>query len=311
MKDCHGIGDKGTMNNQASLDELRAFVAVVETGGFTSAARRLHLTTNGVSLRVQRLEARLQVRLFTRTTRRVAPTTEGRSYYQRVREGLDVLEVAEEELHAHRGLVGAVHLGLPGSVITPGLLSRLRELLDEEAHLELEVRVHHGVPDLIAEGLDLALVVGPIGATSWVGRRLGQAQWALAAAPSYRRRHGLPEAPADLAKHRCLRAVEHPPQDQWTLVDRRGRQVTVPVGRGFTANDSRTLAEATYAGLGIGIRPEGELRRAEAQGQLLRVLPDHHFRPLEGMVLAPKGRLRVPRIARCLEALQQTVNEPL
>lgn len=293
-----------------SLDELRAFAAVYETGGFTAASKRLALTTNAVSLRVQRLEDALGVRLLVRTTRRVAATDEGRQFYARVSRVLADLEDAEEEVRpTGSGLRGTVRIALPGAIASRPLLDRLAHLLAAHPALAVQTRITSGAVDLVAERIDIGVVVGQVRETTFVGRRLGRATWVLAATPAYLEARGRPKSPADLGVHRCLRLLGHPPQDAWTLVDRRGREHVVPVSGGFEADDSRTLGDATYAGLGIGVRPAGECARAAREGLLERVLPGYHFQPLDVYALVPKGRLRVPRIAACVDALRGAVSE--
>lgn len=292
----------------ASVEELRAFVAVCETSGFTAASKRLSLSTNAVSLRVQRLEQELGVRLFVRTTRTVAPTEEGKTFYARVSRVLAELDDAEEELRpASRGHGGTVRIAVPGAIASAPLLEQLRELLNDHPELSIQTRVASGAVNLVAEGIDIGVVVGQLPETTFVGRLLGRASWVLAAAPSYLNARGRPRTVADLSGHRCLRLLSSPPQDEWTLVDRRGREVVVVVRGGFEADDSRTLGDAAYAGLGIGVRPAGECARAAREGRLERVLPGYRFQPLEIYALVPKGRLRVPRVAACLEALRAAV----
>ena len=94
-----------------------------------------------------------------------------------------------------------------------------------------------------------------------------------------------------------------------TVAEGRGREVSVRVGGGYEADDSRALGDATYAGLGIGVRPAGECARAEKDGRLERVLLGYRFRPLDVYALLPKGRVRIPRVAACLEALRAAVLE--
>lgn len=294
----------------ASLDELRAFAAVYETGGFTAASGRLVLTTNAVSLRVQRLEESLGVRLFIRTTRHVAPTEEGRAFYARVARVLADLEEAVEELRpASGGLRGTVRLALPGAIATAPFLERLGKLLEEHPQLSVQTRVTSGAVDLVAEGADIGVIVGQLPETTFVGRLLGRVTWVLAAAPWYLDAHGRPRAPKELSEHRCLRLLSNPPQDAWTLVDRRGRELDVQVRGGYEADDSRALGDATYAGLGIGVRPAGECARAQREGRLERVLPGYRFQPLDVYALVPKGRVRVPRVAACLDALRGAVHD--
>jgi DNA-binding transcriptional LysR family regulator len=95
------------------------------------------------------------------------------------------------------------------------------------------------------------------------------------------------------------------------LVDRRGRELTVPVGSGLEADDSRALGDATYAGLGIGVRPAGEAAHAAKRRLLEVVLPEYRFQRFDVYALLPHGRNRVPRVAVCLQALRETVEELL
>jgi DNA-binding transcriptional LysR family regulator len=294
----------------SSLDELRAFAAVYEAGGFTAAGARLGLTTNAVSLRVQKLEQELGVRLFIRTTRSVAASEEGRSFYARVSNILASLEEAEEELRSRSsGLHGTVRLAIPGALATAPLFDRLRSLMDAHPNLRLQILVTTTPIDLVAQGIDIGVVVGQLPESTFVGRLLGRVSWVLAAAPRYLDQHGRPTTPGDLSKHRCLRLLASPPQDEWTLLDQRGREFAVSVGGGYESDDSRALGEATYRGLGIGVRPAGECSRAERAGQLERVLPKHRFQPLDVYALIPKGRVRISRVSACLEALQVAVGE--
>lgn len=294
----------------SSLEELRAFTAVYEACGFTAAARRLGLTTNAVSARVQKLEDGLGVRLFVRTTRSVAPTEEARGFYSRVNRILNELEEAEEELRPLAGgLRGTVRIAVPGSLATQPFFDRLRGLLDAHPELSVQTRVASAPIDLVSEGIDIGVVVGQLPESTFVGRLLGRAEWVLAASPAYFAQRGRPRAPSDLENHRCLRFLANPPQDEWTLVDRRGREVVVRVQGGYEADDSRALGDATYSGLGIGIRPLGECARAERDGRLERVLPHYHFQPLDVYALIPKGRVRLPRVGACLEVLRAAVHE--
>ena len=292
-----------------SLDELRAFVVVADAGSFTAAARRLGVTTNAISLRVQRLEQTLGVRLFVRTTRSVTATTEGQAFRERVSKSLADLDDAEEALRPHgAGLRGTVRVAVPGAVATEPFLRRLRALLDAHPLLRVQTRVTNSPVSLAAEGLDIALVVGQLRASTFVGRLLGRATWVLAASPGYLNVHGRPRTPAQLENHQCLRLLS-PPQDEWTLVDEGGGEVTVPVSGTFEADDSRTLGDAAYAGLGIGVRPLCECARAQKAGLLERVLPRYRFQQLDVYALIPKGRVRIPRVAACLEALRGAVLE--
>jgi DNA-binding transcriptional LysR family regulator len=293
-----------------SLDELRAFTAVAESRSFTHAARRLQLTTNAVSLRVRRLEEALGARLFVRTTRSVSLTEEGSLVQRTVRRVLDELDALEGELHpSDAELRGTVRIALPGVLASASFYARLRRLQDAHPRLAVQTFVSNAPIMPSTEGLDVAIFVGPPPETAFVGRRLGRVSWVLVAAPTYLRAHGRPRRPEELAKHRCLRFLSSPPQDEWTLVDRRGREIVVAVGAGYEADDSRALGDAAYAGVGIGLRPAGEATRAVERKLLEVVLPDFRFQPLDIHALLPQGRIRVPRVAACLQVLRETVDE--
>jgi DNA-binding transcriptional LysR family regulator len=293
-----------------ALIDIEAFVTVAATSSFTHGAERLGLSANAVSLRVQRLEQALGVKLFVRTTRHVALTDEGQRYLERVAPLLEALQAAQEDMAAQGDTVrGTVRIAIPGSVATDPFLDRLVAILDQHPHMQVQITVRNFAPNVAMDGLDIALVVGQPRDSSFVGRRLGCVSWGLAASLAYLARHGTPRAPADLAQHRCLRLLTHPPQTEWVLLDKRGRETAVPIGGSFEADDSRLLGDATYRGLGIGLRPSGELKRAVEAGVLAHVLPGYRFQALDIYALLPKGRAELPRIALCLGALRAAIAE--
>lgn len=291
-----------------SLDDVRAFLAVAEAGGFTAAAPRLGVTTNAVSLRVRHLENALGVRLLARTTRSVGLTDEGRIYAQRAATAVAELEAVGTELRAGQsGVRGNVRIALPGALAVREFLTCMREVLGAHPHLSVQLRVANGPVALIAEGLDIVVVVGQPEDSTFVGRLLGQVSWVLVAAPAYLDRAGRPATPADLIGHECLRFLGSTPQREWSLVDERGTQLTCRVGGNFEADDSRTLGDAAYAGIGIGIRPHAECAQAVRLGLLEQVLPGYRFQPMDVYALVPAGRIRLRRVAACLEALRAGV----
>lgn len=150
-------------------------------------------------------------------------------------------------------------------------------------------------PDSPAGSVDTSHSSSP-GAPEWTW-------WALCAAPAYVDARGSPSAPEDLVSHDCLRFRGPEPQETWTLEDEAGRRVTVPVGGGFESEDSRILGEATYAGLGVGIRPDRELADAVASGRLARVLPGWWFSATPVSLVGPPGRERLPAVRIVAEAL--------
>ncbi len=175
------------------VEGLRALVAVAELGSFSAAAGRLRLSTNAVSHRVARLEQRLGVRLFERTTRVVRSTPEGERLLARARRVLEELELAERDV-ALGHLEGAVRVGLPPDLAQPALLEGLQALLAASPGLRVELLGRPFPKDPRKEGLDLVVWGGPRAGIppDLVARHLGAVAWALCAAPAYLARHGAP-----------------------------------------------------------------------------------------------------------------------
>lgn len=292
------------------LAELRTFALVVEAGSLSAAARLLQVTTNAVSRRVMRLEKNLGVKVLRRSTRAISVTSEGRALYVRTRRALEELDAAEAEVHAGRDtLRGSIRLAIPGGACNPGVLKGIAGLLKEHAEIQLEILVANGAVDPIGGGFDVVLHVGQPDDSRLVARLLFKASWCLAAAPSYFVNRRLPKTPSDLSDLTCLRLASNPPQNEWRLVDAKGRVQVVNVTGNFEADDSRVLGDATYAGLGIGVRPEKELSQAVEAGTLVRVLPQYRFETVEIYAVMPKGAARLPRINKFLDLVGEVLRQ--
>ena len=231
------------------LGELRAFALVVEAGTLSAAARLLQVSVNAVSRRITRLEKNLGVEVLRRSTRAVSITAEGRVLYARARRALDELDAAVEEAQGGReALRGRLRVAIPGAACSRGVLKRLARLLEDNPEVRLEILVANTMVDPIGGGFDVALRIGEPRDSRLIARRLTTVSWCSAAAPDYCARHPLPQRPADLAGHACLRFAASPPQDEWRLIDERGEIHVAPVSGPFEADDSRVLGDAAYAG---------------------------------------------------------------
>lgn len=292
-----------------SIEELRIFLQVVDQKSFTAAARSLSKTTNIVSRRVAQLEERLGIRLLHRTTRSVSLTEEGRRFVMASRRVVEQVEIAEATLRKEAEETGGlVRVAVPTALVRFGLVSAIRRLLEAHGALRVQLIVADHPIDLVAGGIDVA-VVDDRASASYVLRKVGTFSPALAASPTYVQTAGEPRRPDDLAAHECLRFVGRVSQSSWTLVDRRGRRVTARVGGRFESNDSRALHDALYAGLGIGLCAEGELREATEARRLVRLLPNYAAEPMtiRAVVPARPGPIRAKRVEAVLEVLRETL----
>jgi DNA-binding transcriptional LysR family regulator len=277
------------------VDGLQALVAVNDHRGFAAAGRALRLSTNAVSHRIALMEARLGQRLFDRTTRNVRATDAGQRLLVRARRILDELELAERDV-ALGALSGTVRVGLPPDLVEPALLSALELALASSPGLRLELLGRAAPVDPRKEGLDIVVWGGPRIPVELVARPLAPIEWSLCASAAYAARARLPATPQELAEHRCLLARNPTVEREWRLVDAAGVEVAVAVRGPLESDDPTILQGALRHGLGIGVRPKGEVLAAVARGAWVHVLPGWGFRPIPVSIVTPRGRLRSPGV---------------
>jgi DNA-binding transcriptional LysR family regulator len=184
------------------IDHLRIFLRVAETGSFTLSADQLALPRASVSTAVQALEARLGTRLLHRTTRRVRTTPDGEALLERARTLLADVEELEQQFRPTRGAVGGrLKVDVPSRVARRLIAPALPSFFALYPTMELELGSSDRTIDLVQEGVDCALRVGPLASSSLVARPLGHFALVNCASPAYIARHGMPADPADLRRH--------------------------------------------------------------------------------------------------------------
>ena len=183
--------------------EMDVFVRVVDLGGFTAAANSLRQTPSGVSKLVSRLETRLGTRLVNRTTRKLQLTEEGQAFYQRAQRILADIDEAEREAAScvPRGHL-TVNSNIPFGMLH--VMPLLPRFMREHPDITLDIVLTDTLVDLMQARADVAIRVGPLGASRLIARKLGTSRMVVVAAPSYLARFGTPKTPADLAAHRGI-----------------------------------------------------------------------------------------------------------
>lgn len=291
-----------------SLLELKTFVQVVDAQGFTGAAQVLGTTTNAVSRHVARLEERLGVRLLSRTTRRVASTEEGRRLYEHASRILRLAEEAEVAVRrTAETLDGTIRVAIRSTTMQNGFVDELVLLLKANPALRVQLIVSDRAMDLAAEAIDVAVRVGDLEDSAYRVHFLGQVQFVPAAAPSYFDGRPAPVSPVDLLEHECIRALLRRPQTTWRLVGPGGQVAEAPISGRFECGDVRAQADAIYAGLGIGLRPSGEVAAAISAGTLVRVLPEWCLEPLSVHALLSPQRSRNAKVEAIIDLLQSAI----
>ncbi len=291
--------------------EMAAFVRIVETGGFAAAARELGLTASALSKVLARLEARLGVRLLTRTTRRIGLTPEGETYLARARDILSLIEAAEADVTEGRGRPsGPLRVNTGTAFARHRLIPVLPEFLARYPAVTLDLSVTDRRVDLVQEGVDVALRTGTLGDSSLVARKIAEGQRVVCAAPAYLARRGTPTAPEDLLSHDCLVLRGLARLTAWPFRSGSGLQ-TLTVRGSVTTDSAEALRDMALAGLGI-IRVSAFLvARDIAEGRLVPLLEAMHVSEEVPVwaVMAP-GRHRLPRVQAFVDFLARHAAGP-
>jgi len=290
-----------------SLEELRVFAQIVESGSLTAAGRALGMAPNTVSRRLAALEKRLGTVLLYRTTRSQSLTEAGRTLLYRAHRILGEAGAAEAALQQDgEQLKGLVRISVP-SVLSHDLLRCLAPLVSANRDLELEVRVNDRMVNPVAEGFDLVIMGGRQTDSRLVARKVGEVTLVLVASGDYLARRGRPEHPRDLERHTLVRFTTSSPSTSWALRHRDGSQEVVPIRCMLETDDGRTLMDALALGFGIGGTSARVMRGMPA---LERVLPDHHLAEFPVHAVYPASGQRSARVLAVVEALREALAEP-
>ncbi|MET1027784.1 MAG: LysR family transcriptional regulator [Dongiaceae bacterium] len=280
-----------------NLSYLSAFVRAAETRSFVAAGRLLGVSASAVGKSVARLEERLGVRLFQRSTRRINLTAEGALFYERCQRILGDIADAEAELErAVEAPRGRLRVSLPAAGHHL-LLPVLPDFLRLYPEIEMDRDFNDRVVDVIAEGLDAVVRSGAMADSRLMGRRIGPFRFHIVASPAYLDQRGVPQQPRDLEEHACLRYkhVNSGTLQDWSL---RNDPATPPwrMPATFVCNNAEALIGAAQRGLGLAHLPDFLVRDALANGTLRAVLDAYQAVPGTFWVLWPSSRHLSPKL---------------
>jgi DNA-binding transcriptional LysR family regulator len=238
------------------LTGLEVFVKVAASGSLSAAARAMDLSQSMVTKHLAALEARLGVRLFHRTTRRLSITAAGRNYLESTERILAELDAAESSVAADRFEPrGVLRLNVPVSFGTRHIAPLLAEFSHRHPKLQVELGLNDRYVDLAEEGWDLVIRIGSLADSSLIARRIAPCRTVVAASPGYLKAHGTPRKVTELAAYNCLGYT----LSRTTSADRWGfgaaAEVTVQVSGTLRANNGDALLAAAVAGQGIIYQP--------------------------------------------------------
>ncbi|WP_159912771.1 LysR family transcriptional regulator [Pantoea sp. 18069] len=294
-----------------SVGDFAVFVQVAETRSFAETGRLLGVSASAVGKRMARLEARLGVRLFHRSTRSITLTAEGSMFLARCRRVLAEIQDAELELsQSAQTPRGRLKVGLPlvGSLFLPVIA----DFMQAHPEIDLQLDLTDRVVNVIEEGFDAVLRTGEPEDSGLSSRILGSFPMWLVASPAYLARRGLPQRPADLAQHACLHYcfTNTGKLETWPLRwPAHKAQIGLPASMVCNTIEARVcFAER---GLGITCLPEFAAREGLAQGRLRRVLAEHtEPRFATFRMLWPSGRYPSPKLRVFIDFLAERFQPP-
>jgi len=259
------------------LVDLNAFLTVAEEQSFTRAAARLGTSQSSLSHTLRRLEARLGVRLLTRTTRSVAPTAAGERLLGTLRPALESIGAELQSLGELREKpAGTIRITTSDHAANTVLWPVLERFLPNYPDIHVELSIDSSLTDIVTERFDAGVRLGEALAKDMVAVRIGpDLRMAVVGAPSYLAAHPAPRTPHDLAAHNCinLRMLSGGGLYAWEL-EKKGREVRVRVDGQLAFNTTTMIARAAEAGFGLGFVMEDQVRPQLADGRLVRVLED-------------------------------------
>jgi DNA-binding transcriptional LysR family regulator len=290
------------MSRIPDLEAWAIFARVAELRSFSAAAEVLGLSNATVSKAITRLEQRLGLTLFHRTTRMLSLTPSGQSLAGRAAALLSDAEAAEEcareEATGPRGLV---RVAAPMSFGIAHVAPVLPELMTQCPGLAIDLHLSDETIDLVESGIDIALRIGMLADSSLKARRLADIPVLLAAAPSYLARHGEPNTPADLNAHSCFGYSNAARPDRWLLVADDGEEAVVRARGSLITNNGEAMLPALVAGHGIALLPEFIIRRDLEAGRLAHVLPRWSGPRIALHLVTPSSGPRPARVSAVMD----------
>jgi DNA-binding transcriptional LysR family regulator len=286
------------------VNEMAAFVRVIELGGFSAASRDLGLTPSALSKLVSRLEARLGVRLVNRSTRALKLTAEGEIYFARSQRILaDMREAEAEVVRTRERPRGLLRMSVGTAFGLHQLAKTVPLFLDRYPEIRLELTVTDRMVDLFKESTDLALRAGQLSDSNLVARKICDLQRVICAAPTYLARYGIPRLPDELKQHNCIVINTSAKLAQWPFRTAKG-QCTIPVSGSASADNAEAVLQLGLAGTGIIRLGDNIVGEELKRGSLVPILTDTHMvEPLPVHAIYPRGRHRSPKVGAMLDFL--------
>ncbi len=284
------------------IGTMRTFVRVYETRSFSAAAKDLNLGQPSVSKSVAQLEQELGVQLFLRSTRGLAATDAGHTFYEHA---IRTLEQADLALNIGKGadapLTGTLRVSGTITFMRRHIIPKLPLFMEQHPHLTIDLLLDDGNIGLVEEGAEVALRMGKLASSSLTARKIGQCRRIVVAAPRYLEKHGRPATPDDLAAHAAI-VLSRGEGGEHVSFTREGVSAEVILQPRLRVSALEGLRAAVLAGLGMAVASEWILEDALDGGDVVEVLTDWRMTDLDLWVVLPGGARHASPQARAFIA---------
>ncbi|UOD51220.1 LysR family transcriptional regulator [Orrella daihaiensis] len=287
------------------FSQLEAFVASATLGSFSAVARAEGVTPALIARRVDALEARLGVRLFVRSTRKLALTSEGHALFAQAQEILRSLQETETRIgQGSAKPVGLLRITAPAGFGRRHVAPLMPALCEQHPGLEVSLDLSDDFVDLANDRFDCAIRIGELSDSSLIGIRLAENQRVVVASPAYLKTHGVPKHPAELSAHQCLPLSARSGQTRGWLFQVDGQAVWHSIEGQMACSDGSVLHQWCLDGHGLAWRSLWEVSHDIATGRLISVLDQYRAAPNGIFALMPQRRLTPLRVKVLVEWLK-------
>ena len=290
------------------MHSMAVFRRVVEAESFSAVARETNMSQSTVSKHIASLEERLDTKLLNRSTRSLKLTEAGKEYYHHCIRILN--DFQEAEASVGKGKIdptGTLRISTSAAFGRTCILPYLSEFLSAYPDINIDLIFNDDYIDLVKEGIDLAIRIGPLEDSSLIARKIGSSPRLVVASPEYLVNHGRPKKPVDLIKHDCLFYTLQKSPDLWYFNSTQEGDESIRVNSRLKASSPDAICDATLEGLGISILGEWYVRKHIREGKLKVILPDYKPTTYDIHAVYPERRFVPQKVKRMIEFLTEKI----
>lgn len=292
------------------MHSMAVFKRVVEAKSFSAVARETNMSQSTVSKHIASLEERLDTKLLNRSTRSLKLTEAGKEYYQHCIRILNDFQEAEASIGKGKiDPTGTLRISTSAAFGRTYILPFLNEFLSTYPDIKIDLMFGDKYTDLVKEGIDLAIRIGPLEDSSLIAKKIGSSPRVVVASPEYLVKHGRPKKPADLIKHSCLFYSLQKSPDLWYFNSTQEGDESIRVNGRVKASSPDAVCDATLEGLGISILGEWYVREHIKKGRLIKILPDFKPTAYDIHAVYPERRFVPQKVKRMIEFIADKINQ--